>query len=404
MRKQYSISLYFVLLFVFILCFFLWILWLLLKTNTCRNIKNNIKNNNAIQHDNPNPIQRNVKQETNYNDLNDEIKPKLLSNQDEFLVEFKKNKTVLHPFRFLKDENGKFLSIVVLTAFFRTNQDKEAYYDFLKNGIDVIGITAYRSFPVKIDDPSEDQYQLMDDFDYVNNIDTWLYCMRNYSKYGFDEKKHNLLEMSESDFYTAEEDLIKTTEKKYDFIYICLKDTDKCPLDGWQAKVRNYNLALKALPILCNQFGLKGLLVGRVGCGLEAQYPSQIETTDFLPYSELQQKIRESRFLFVPNISDASPRVVAESLIKNIPVLMNINILCGFKYINEETGVFFSDENDIGQSIYKLLTKLHSNTLNPQEWWKKNYSYQKSSIKLRDFLSKKFPEKLKDVKMVSFVV
>ena len=32
---------------------------------------------------------------------------------------------------------------------------------------------------------------------------------------------------------------------------------------------------------------------------------------------------------------------------KNIPILMNRNIVCGSKYINNETGEFFKDEYDI---------------------------------------------------------
>ena len=313
-------------------------------------------------------------------------------------LETERQKKHRHPFRFFKDEKGNSLPIVAITAFFRSNEDKEKYYNFKKNNIQVIGVTAYRTFPNIMTNPEEDYYQKTDDFQYTNEIKVWLYCMKNCLNYNLNSKQHKLLDMSESDFYTAESSIYK--DKKYDFLYVCLKDDDKCSLEGWQSSCRNFQLALKCFPILCNQFKLKGLLVGRIGCGLEQQYPDLIETTDFLNYHDLQQKMKESKFLFVPNISDASPRVVSECLIKNVPILMNSNIVCGFKYINYETGEFFSDENNLSNAIQTLLDKLP--VISPQKWWSENYSYQKSSKKLRNFLYESYPSILENTKEVSF--
>lgn len=305
------------------------------------------------------------------------------------------------PFRFLKDENNNTLPIVAVSGFFRCEDDKQRFKLLQNDGIEIIGITAYRDFPNKINDIAEDKFHLTDDFDYTNSIKVWLYCMKDFNRYGLNESQHALLNISESDFYTAP-DQIDNTPKKYDFIYVCLKDNDTCPLNGWQAIVRNFDLALKCFPILFTNFNLKALIVGRVGCGLENLYPNNVEITDFLPYHELQQKMKESRFLFVPNISDASPRVIAECLIKNVPILINQNILCGFKYINEQTGVFFNNEHDISQAINLLLTKLPEMT--PQKWWLDNHSHKKNSILLRNFLYTQYPHLLENIKEVSLIV
>jgi hypothetical protein len=317
---------------------------------------------------------------------------------DKTFLEEQRNKKNRHPYRFLKDETGNTLPIVAITAFFRSDDDKDRYYKFVENNIKIIGVTAYRDFPNKMQDPVEDNYQRLDNFDYTKNIKSWLYCMKNYKNYGLSSTTNNLLEMSESDFYTAESSI--HTEKKYDFIYICLKDDDKCSINAWQSNCRNFTLALKCFPILCEQLQLKGLLVGRIGCGLEEKYKGLIETTDLLPFHDLQQKMKESKFLFVPNISDASPRVVAECLIKNVPILMNSNILCGFKYINHHTGEFFTDELNVGTAAQNLLNKLPH--ISPQKWWAENYSYSTSSVKLRNFLHKSYPDILENVKEVSF--
>ena len=305
------------------------------------------------------------------------------------------------PYRYFKDENNNILPIVAITAFFRDDESKLLYNNYINSGIKVIGITAYKTFPLKIRDNADDTYHLSDNFDYNNNIKVWLACMKNVELYNFN-KDNIIIDISESDFY----DINKTNiniKKKYDFIYICNKDSDSCPLNGWNAVNRNYNLALKCFPIMINEYNLKGLCVGRIGCDLDA-YKNNITVTDFLPYNELQQKISESKFLFLPNIYDASPRVIAECLIQNVPILMNQNIICGFKYITNETGEYFIDENNIRNGLDKLLFKINNNLLSPQEWWNNNYGVEKSSINLRNFLYLQYPEILENVTKVSFII
>ena len=147
-------------------------------------------------------------------------------------------------------------------------------------------------------------------------------------------------------------------------------------------------------------FKLKVLVIGRLKCGLKEKYGDNIELLDYMPYHEFQAKLKESRFLFVPNIYDASPRVVSEAITKDIPVLMNMNIVCGAKYINYETGEFFTDEHDIRLSLKKLLAK--KDKISPKNWWKTHYSRKKAGKKFRDFLYKCYPEILEDITEVYF--
>lgn len=308
------------------------------------------------------------------------------------------------PFRYFKDENNNILPIVAITAFFRSDEDKKLYYNYINFDIKVIGVTAYKTFPLKIRDNAEDKYHLTDDFNYTKEIKIWLTCMNNLELYNFDFQYNKVINMSESDFYDI--DIIDDTSifKKYDFIYICNKDTDECPLNGWNAINRNYALALKCFPIMINEYNLKGLCVGRINCNELNIYKDNITVTDFIPWNELQQKMRESKFLFVPNIYDASPRVVVECLIKNVPVLMNSNIICGFKYINENTGEFFIDENNIRNGLDNILYKIANNLYNIKDWWNNNYGINKSSVELRNFLYQYYPNILKNTQKVSFII
>ena len=324
-----------------------------------------------------------------------------------FYFIYTKNKSDLYnkenrkfPFRYFRNANHKILPVVALTAFFRSDEDKKLYYKYINSGIKVFGITAYKSFPKKIHDQSEDKYHLNDNFDYLGNIKNWLCCFKNVDEFGF-TKNHNILDLSESDFYNIDE---KKEDKIYDFIYICNKDNvPDCPINGWNAINRNFDLALKCFPIMCNVFNLKGLVVGRIGCGLEKTYPT-IETTDFLEWPILQTKMRQSKFLFVPNIHDASPRVVAECITKNIPVLMNSNILCGTKYINEMTGELFTSENDIENVLKIMLEKIDAGRYNTIDFWNQFYGTERSATLLYDFIKSSFNINLGDISKIYFLL
>jgi hypothetical protein len=319
----------------------------------------------------------------------------------DYVQQFKDSKHRMFPFRYFTDVDDNPLPIVAVTGFFRGKDAEDRYHEYKKNGIKIFGITAYKSFPNReMMDKTEGEYERNDTFDYTEHIQDWLCCFKNKEKYGFTEYNRTI-DISESDFYNMEEDKL-SKPKKYDFIYICCKDSETCPLDGWNAINRNFDLALKCFPILCNEFNLKGLVVGRVGCGLEEQYGDKIEVVEWLDWHVLQDRMRESKFLFVPNIYDASPRVVAECITKDLSVLMNKNILCGSKYINYDTGELFSDENNIRPALTKLLNKQFK--ISPKTWWSKNYSQEKSQKKLRDFLYESFPDELQGIDRVRFIL
>ena len=194
----------------------------------------------------------------------------MTNNREKYIKSFNDKEHRMFPFRYFTDENNNVLPFVAVTAFFRGKDAEDRYNEYIKNGVNIFGITAYKSFPNReLMDMSEGEYERNDTFDFTSKIRDWLCCFDNKENYGF-TGWNNTIDISESDFYNAEKDTSK--EKKYDFIYICNKDTDSCPLDGWNAYNRNFELAKKCFPIMCNEFGLKGLVVGRDGCGLEKEY------------------------------------------------------------------------------------------------------------------------------------
>lgn len=300
---------------------------------------------------------------------------------------YENEKEDIFPFRNFVDEKGNKVPIVTLTAFFREGS-KELYKKYLSRGIKVIGFTSYKTFPKPISDKSGDHDSMDDTFRYTSEIKNWAVCFKNLEEYGF-TSFNNTIELSESDFQDASTEP-KQVAKKYDFIYSCLSDDDEgvCPAGGWNAINRNFDLAKRCFPIMINEFGLKLLVVGRKNCGLEDLYGDKIEVVEFLPYDQFQEKMAQSKYLFVPNIYDASPRVVTEALSKGLPVLMNRQIVCGSKYITNETGELFTDEHDIRYHLKKLLNR----KMDTVAWWSKNYSRESAGKKFRDFLHSCYPD------------
>ena len=324
--------------------------------------------------------------------------------KEEYLTTLKEHeKERLFPYRYFHDASNNILPIVAVTGPFRGEREAKLFHEYKANGIQIFGITAYKSFPKPFKDGTADDSTANFDFDYIGKIKNWLCCVEDPSDYGF-TSYNNLLDMSESDFYDADtKENIKKTQKKYDFIYICLKDDDTCPIDGWNATNRNFDLAKKCFPIMIKEYGLSALVVGRVNCGLEEIYGSKIKVVDFLPYDEFQKALYESRMLFIPNIADASPRVVAEALTKDIPVIMNKKIICGSKYITKETGALFTDEKDIRAALDDVLS--NKGKLHPRDWWAKSpYGVKPSAMKLRTFLYDHLedPACLRHIKEVHF--
>ena len=104
--------------------------------------------------------------------------------------------------------------------------------------------------------------------------------------------------------------------------------------------------------------------------------------------------MKECKILFVPNVYDASPRVVAECLTKGVAVVMNKNILCGSKYIHYETGELFTDETDVKHAMQSVLERI--DTISPNTWWSENFDQEQSYEKLHAFLKGAFPKTVLD--------
>ena len=294
-------------------------------------------------------------------------------------------KQVKRPFVNFYDNYGNRLNIIAISKPYSNDDNEKEYQELAKNKMIIIGVSSYLEFPNPVSSPFENFDANYKKYKYKERCRAWLHGFRNPGDY-FPMNVPNAL-ISESDFIDCQINKPdNSVEKVYDFIYICLKqDEKKDTCDDWATYNKNWTLAKKCLKVMCEKYKLKGLLVGRKDCEIPNLCHKLMDSTNMLKHEELRRCYQQSKFIFLPNYADASPRVLSEALATNIPTLINRNILGGWKYVNDKTGVFFTDENDIDASINEMNRKLLNNEFSPREEYIKNYGPVNSGRRLRDF-------------------
>jgi len=296
------------------------------------------------------------------------------------------------PFINLKDGNGKNINMLCVRGYIVYNGEiAEKLLEYINKGIKFIGCSSHLSFPRYSDNPHDgcskkDNIKIFGK-DIEEYVLGWCHCFREPDKY----IKHNIprILISESDF-NSEKLEVKNVDKKYDYICVQPKDNDECTI-RWNGYNKNWPLAEKSIKILSDDLNLKGLVIGRGDCPVNIKQKHNVEITDLLTHDKFIDKIRESKFMLLPNLEEASPRVLTESLCVNTPIFVYENILGGWKYVNDKTGVFFN-ENNIKTQAEKILKNINENKYTPREYYMNNYGLKNSGKQLRDFLKKIYPE------------
>ena len=300
------------------------------------------------------------------------------------------------PFVNIYDDKGNMLNVAFLSRPFYMDSHYKDYDDKVKPNYNVLGISSYQEFPNQPVNP-KDGYNgdtnIYNNKEWLNMCSGWLHCFRDPENYF--EPSMKTLFMSESDFIDCNSHKPDPSiEKKYDFIYICHRDDlSDCSPSEWVAFNKNLELAQKCIHILCKKKKLKGLLIGRSGCDLpEGCDRMQMETTKKLDYHDLQKKYDECKFIFLPNIHDASPRVLVEALCHDLRCIVNEKLVGGWKYVTPETGEFFKDEHDFEEKVDKLMNNY--DTYEPRKHYLNNYGILNTGKKLKDFIFDIFPNKI----------
>jgi hypothetical protein len=293
-----------------------------------------------------------------------------------------------YPFQKISDENDNDTKVIAISAPLYKNEI-ETFNKLEEKGYKFIGISSYGYFPIySKDDSKYDSRAAVLKEDYMKEIllkiHGWLYCNKDPE---FLKDIPKLL-FSESDIPLIDNVLIKNLKKEYDVIYNSGSDSE------FHKYHKNWILAKKCFKKM-TEAGLKILIIGREKMDDPSEEHKNITLKPFTPYYDFVDYIEKSKVCFIPNISDASPRVLTESLIKGVPVIVNKNIFGGWKYVCNKTGLFFEDDNDIVDNIKKIIEKVDQKKYNTRQWFLKNYYVEEdnkkipiSGINLRNFILK----------------
>lgn len=294
------------------------------------------------------------------------------------------------PFLNIYTDTGFKTNLVFITHPFTRNECIKEYNDALSKGVKFLGMSSYCEFPGIVSNPHDILHDKNLDawkYDYFKLTRGWCHCFRNPDQYIPSEVKKVLI--SESDFANYQghnPDKVDIKTKEYDFIYICLKDNDKCEA-GWQSYNRNWDEAKLCLDIMCKKYKLKGLLIGRINCEIPDTCHNILELTDFQEYAVFIKNYAKCKFIFLPNTSDASPRVMTEAMCYNLPILVNSNIVGGWKYVTPETGEEFTMSN-FEEKLDKFINNLSN--YKPRDYIIKNYGAENSGKRLLSFIKECF--------------
>jgi GR25 family glycosyltransferase involved in LPS biosynthesis len=247
----------------------------------------------------------------------------------------------------------------------------------------LIGISAYQNFPQPLKNIYDDKN--CDNFlkNYEDKIILWCHCFKdpqNYISPGIP-----LLLYSDSDQFPNAiqlNNLANTVDKQYDFF--C-----SLPNGDWNSWIRGKDIAKKWLNYMADVMNLK-ICVG--GGDMRDEFSDKIVFTGNLKWGDFIGKMNESKNFINFSRYDASPRIIIEALSLNIPVLLNNNILGGWKYINKSTGNFFFYDEPIDKCINNFM----NNKYEPLKWMKLNYDIEKNKMVLANTINKLMSYKYED--------
>eukprot|EP00434_Breviolum_minutum_P021650 symbB.v1.2.019108.t1/scaffold1551.1/size112226/3 len=298
-----------------------------------------------------------------------------------------------YPFQPVRNERGNFVNVILVRSPFRSDQHMQLY-EKLKDEILFLGISSWEDYPLPAPNPFSSSFP-RDKF--VGLFPGFLYMHRNPER--IFPKHVKLLLLSQSDFSLPGP--MPALPKKCDFTFSGSDQDVAQDCVGWSSYAKNWSFVKEALEVMCGELKMTGVLVatkdkrGQKACSIPASCDGLITQTTFLNQDEFFKYTRQSHFLFLPQVHDASPRVITQALALDVPVLMNKNLIGGWKYLTDQTGEGFNDVHDIKESIQRLRDNIAAGSYHPRRYVDENCGDQVSGERLAKFVEEHFSDRVK---------
>lgn len=293
-----------------------------------------------------------------------------------------------YPFQQVTNQFGNQVNIMLVRSQMDAHQTQ--LYQKYKDEILFLGISSMNDYP------------LNERVNYVGMFPGFLHMMREPEKH-FPKHVKTIL-MSQSDFQLPDfPERDYSVPRKYDFTYSASDCDVESDGQGWCGWSKNWSFVKEALKVMCGEFQMTGVLVATKNKANTRAYtiPSSckgkmIQTTYLANQWDYFTYLKQSRFAFLPQIHDASPRVSTQALAMDVPVLMNWYIQGGWKYVNDQTGEFFHDMSDFRESLRKILRNADiPKRYEPRKWVLQNYGNEHSGKRLFDFVTEHFSHRIR---------
>lgn len=301
-----------------------------------------------------------------------------------------------YPFQAVTNQKGKEVNIILVRS--APDQRQIAMYERLKEEILFIGISSFEDFPKPSVNPYSAKYAKDK---YTGMFPGFLHMMRPDDAKKWFPPHVKLLLMSQSDFQLpnhAPRDY--SVPRKWDFTYSGSDQDVHNDCKGWSSFAKNWTFVQdEALEVMCGELGLTGVLVATIDkqnrkrCKIPKSCEGKILQTQYIPQDQFLHYVEQSRFLFLPQIHDASPRVSTQALANDVPLLMNAHISGGWKYLNDQTGEMFHDMTDFREAARKIVKNADvRDHYKPREWIREHYGNAVQGERLFKFIRDEFPE------------
>ncbi|MFD9354657.1 hypothetical protein [Streptomyces sp. NPDC060031] len=149
--------------------------------------------------------------------------------------------------------------------------------------------------------------------------------------------------------------------------------------EPWRGEAKNWPLAARCLRRLARETKLRILVVDPPA---EAEPIPGVRLVGPLRWRQLLAVIAGAGCLFVPAVLDASPRVLAEALCLDVPVVVNREIIGGWHYVNPFTGAFFDGDDDAVETVRAVLGAGQR----PRAWFSANHGPARAGARVLSLL------------------
>jgi hypothetical protein len=256
------------------------------------------------------------------------------------------------PFLFVLNADSSEMGWALVNGPIITAAQQDELAQLRRSGYRFAGMSSYQTFPWRQDD---------DPLDYEVMCEAWCHCFREPDRFLRATFPRALISVSDfTDYHRISPETILPVEGDFDFIYC-----GAC--EDWKRAIKNWTMARRCITAIHRELGLRCLVIGQA----THDFPDAegVTFSEPLPWHLFLSHLMRARFLLAPNRLDASPRVLAEALCLDVPIVVNHEILGGWKYVNRFTGTFFKSPED---SVIQVRSCLGRETA-PRQWFRANY-------------------------------